>query len=162
MFENFKKDESMINHYIEVRNIDKNNIIYSKYQLGKEKNIKEYINNLFNKAQSKSTIIITDAVVYEEDAYINTALFALNKQHVRIYTVNEILDITKNYARLNYFLQFKETMDIKNINNSSLESFIRLINNMPEHIKAELNVKYDENKPAGCDINSGIFIFTKI
>ncbi len=162
MYNNFKKDEKMVSHYLEMRKIDRKNIVYSKYELYNKENMKEYLESLFQKAAKSAPVVITESIVYEEDAYLNTSLSELNKNHMRIYTINEILDITKEYAELHYFLQFKEEIEINNLpENLEKDKFILSLNNLPENIKDKLDFKYENNQLKTISINCGIFIFSK-
>lgn len=163
MFSKCMKDNNMINHYLDVRNINKDNVTYSKYMLYKEKDIKTYLANLFNSAKPNDVIVITEAVVYEEDAFINSAVSVYDKEHIRYYTVNEVLDIAKKYGRLNYFLQFKEVMSMEHMEDNSKKSeFISLLKALPEHIQKAINITYENNEIINYEQNIGIYIFTKI
>lgn len=146
---NYKK---YTDEFIKNNNIT-SNIEYVVDKLSYENNLSEFLNNIFEKATSNSFIILIDAVVFHDDAYINTIYSSINNEFKRIYQVNEILNITNKYASLEYFIKFKDMVSIENIDNS-------LINDIPENIKADMLIM-DNGTLKKINQNFAVYIFKK-
>ena len=113
----------------------------------------EFLNNIFENAASNSFIILVDAVVFHDDAYINTIYSTINNEFKRIYQVNEVLNITNKYASLEYFIKFKEAVNVKDIDEN-------LINDIPENIKADMLIM-DNGTFKAIKQNFAVYIFKK-
>lgn len=146
---NYKK---YTDEFIKSNNIT-SNVEYVVDKLSYENNLSEFLNNIFENAASNSFIILVDAVVFHDDAYINTIYSSINNDFKRIYQVNEILNITNKYASLEYFIKFKEAVSVKDINEN-------LINDMPENIKADMLIM-DNSTLKGINQNFAVYIFKK-
>lgn len=146
---NYKK---YTDEFIKNNNIT-SNIEYVVDKLSCENNLSEFLNNIFEKAASNSFIILVDAVVFHDDAYINTIYSSINNEFKRIYQVNEILNITNKYASLEYFIKFKEAVNVKDID-------ANLINDMPENIKADMLIM-DNGTLKKINQNFAVYIFKK-
>lgn len=146
---NYKK---YTDEFIKNNNIT-SNIEYVVDKLSCENNLSEFLNNIFEKAASNSFIILVDAVVFHDDAYINTIYSSLNNDFKRIYQVNEILNITNKYASLEYFIKFKEAVNVKDID-------ANLINDIPENIKADMLIM-DNGTLKKINQNFTVYIFKK-
>lgn len=146
---NYKK---YTDEFIKNNNIT-SNVEYVVDKLSYENNLSEFLNNIFGKATSNSLIILVDAVVFHDDAYINTIYSSLNNEFKRIYQVNEILNITNKYASLEYFIKFKEAVNVKDID-------ANLINDMPENIKADMLIM-DNGTFKAINQNFAVYIFEK-
>lgn len=146
---NYKK---YTDEFIKNNNIT-SNIEYVVDKLSYENNLSEFLNNIFEKAASNSFIILVDAVVFHDDAYINTIYSSINNEFKRIYQVNEILNITNKYASLEYFIKFKEAVNVKDID-------ANLINDMPENIKADMLIM-DNGTLKKINQNFAVYIFKK-
>ena len=81
--------------YIDNYHLHKNNIFLLRYKLHTHDNPKEFINAFFAGIESGNVAVITEAIVYDEDAYLNAAAAQMDDKHRRFYTINEILDFTK-------------------------------------------------------------------
>lgn len=136
-----------------IKNNITSNIEYVVDKLSCENNLSEFLNNIFEKAASNSFIILVDAVVFHDDAYINTIYSSINNEFKRIYQVNEILNITNKYASLEYFIKFKDMVSIENIDNN-------LINDIPENIKADMLIM-DNGTLKKINQNFAVYIFKK-
>lgn len=136
-----------------IKNNITSNIEYVVDKLSCENNLSEFLNNIFEKAASNSFIILVDAVVFHDDAYINTIYSSINNEFKRIYQVNEILNITNKYASLEYFIKFKDMVSIENIDNN-------LINDIPENIKADMLIM-DNGAVKAINQNFAVYIFKK-
>lgn len=146
---NYKK---YTDEFIKNNNIT-SNIEYVVDKLSCENNLSEFLNNIFEKAASNSFIILVDAVVFHDDAYINTIYSSINNEFIRIYQVNEILNITNKYASLEYFIKFKEAVNVKDID-------ANLINDIPENIKADMLIM-DNGTLKKINQNFAVYIFKK-
>ncbi len=146
---NYKK---YTDEFIKNNNIT-SNIEYVVDKLSCENNLSEFLNNVFEKAASNSFIILVDAVVFHDDAYINTIYSSINNEFKRIYQVNEILNITNKYASLEYFIKFKEAVSVKDIDEN-------LINDIPENIKADMLIM-DNGTLKKINQNFAVYIFKK-
>lgn len=146
---NYKK---YTDEFIKNNNIT-SNIEYVVDKLSYENNLFEFLNNIFEKATSNSFIILVDAVVFHDDAYINTIYSSINNEFKRIYQVNEILNITNKYASLEYFIKFKEAVNVKDID-------ANLINDIPENIKADMLIM-DNGTFKAINQNFAVYIFKK-
>lgn len=146
---NYKK---YTDEFIKNNNIT-SNIEYVVDKLSCENNLSEFLNNIFEKAASNSFIILVDAVVFHDDAYINTIYSSINNEFKRIYQINEILNITNKYASLEYFIKFKEAVNVKDID-------ANLINDIPENIKADMLIM-DNGTFKEINQNFAVYIFKK-
>lgn len=146
---NYKK---YTDEFIKNNNIT-SNIEYVVDKLSCENNLSEFLNNIFEKAASNSFIILVDAVVFHDDAYINTIYSSINNEFKRIYQVNEILNITNKYASLEYFIKFKEAVNVKDID-------ANLIIDIPENIKADMLIM-DNGTLKKINQNFAVYIFKK-
>lgn len=146
---NYKK---YTDEFIKNNNIT-SNVEYVVDKLSYENNLSEFLNNIFEKATSNSFIILVDAVVFHDDAYINTIYSSINNDFKRIYQVNEILNITNKYASLEYFIKFKEAVNVKDID-------ANLINDIPENIKADMLIM-DNGTLKKINQNFAVYIFKK-
>lgn len=146
---NYKK---YTDEFIKNNNIT-SNVEYVVDKLSYENNLSEFLNNIFEKAASNSFIILIDAVVFHDDAYINTIYSSINNEFKRIYQVNEILNITNKYASLEYFIKFKEAVNVKDID-------ANLINDIPENIKADMLIM-DNGTLKKINQNFAVYIFKK-
>lgn len=146
---NYKK---YTDEFIKNNNIT-SNIEYVVDKLSCENNLSEFLNNIFEKAASNSFIILVDAVVFHDDAYINTIYSSINNEFKRIYQVNEILNITNKYASLEYFIKFKEAVNVKDID-------ANLIIDIPENIKADMLIM-DNGIFKAINQNFAVYIFKK-
>lgn len=166
MFDNFTKDKQIVDKYIDNYHLHKNNIFLLRYQLHTNDNPKEFINEFFAGIESGNVAVITEAIVYDEDAYLNAAVSQIDDKHRRFYTINEILDFTKEYADLKFFLNFTEEVKLENVikQNScenKVEEIINLFNDFPENIKKILSFKEENGKLTALAPNIGVFIFIK-
>lgn len=141
-----------IDEFIKNNNI-KNSIIYFADKLSCENNINDLISSIFKEALSSDLVIIADAVVFNDDAYTNTIYSYINGDFKRIYQVNEILNITSKYASLEYFIKFKEYVNVSNIPNN-------LIDDIPENIKKDMLIIENNNLKA-LNQNFAVYVFKK-
>lgn len=146
---NYKK---YTDEFIKNNNIT-SNVEYVVDKLSYENNLSEFLNNIFEKAISNSFIILVDAVVFHDDAYINTIYSSINNEFKRIYQINEVLNITNKYASLEYFIKFKEAVNVKDID-------ANLINDIPENIKADMLIM-DNGTLKKINQNFAVYIFKK-
>lgn len=146
---NYKK---YTDEFIKNNNIT-SNVEYVVDKLSYVNNLSEFLNNIFEKAASNSFIILVDAVVFHDDAYINTIYSSINNNFKRIYQINEILNITNKYASLEYFIKFKEAVNVKDID-------ANLINDIPENIKADMLIM-DNGTVKAINQNFAVYIFKK-
>lgn len=146
---NYKK---YTDEFIKNNNIT-SNVEYVVDKLSYENNLSEFLNNIFENAASNSFIILVDAVVFHDDAYINTIYSIINNEFKRIYQVNEVLNITNKYASLEYFIKFKEAVNVKDIDEN-------LINDIPENIKADMLIM-DNGTFKAINQNFSVYIFKK-
>ncbi len=166
MFDNFTKDKQIVDKYIDNRNIHKNDIYLLRYKLSTQNNPKEFLTNYLKDIKSNSVVVITDAIVYDEDAYLNAAVAYADNKHRRFYTVNEILDITKEYARLNFFLNFTETVTMDTMlkyvpDDNKKQAIINLLNDFPNNIKKLLSFKEENGNLISFAPNIAVFILIK-
>lgn len=166
MFDNFTKDKQIVDKYIDNYHLHKNNIFLLRYKLHTHNNPKEFIKDFFTGLDSGNVAVITESIVYDEDAYLNAAVSQIDDKHRRFYTINEILDFTKEYANLNFFLNFTEEVKIENIlKQKSCEDkaheILKIFNDFPENIKKMLSFKEENSKITALSPNIGVFIFRK-
>ena len=146
---NYKK---YTDEFIKNNNIT-SNVEYVVDKLSYENKLSEFLNNIFENAASNSFIILVDAVVFHDDAYINTIYSSINNDFKRIYQVNEVLNITNKYASLEYFIKFKEAVNVKDID-------ANLIIDIPENIKADMLIM-DNGIFKAINQNFAVYIFKK-
>lgn len=166
MFDNFTKDKQIVDKYIDNYHLHKNNIFLLRYKLHTHDNPKEFLKDFLKGIDTGNVAVVTEAIVYDEDAYLNAAVSQIDDNHRRFYTINEILDFTKEYADLKFFLNFTEEVKLENIikQNSceeSAEEIINLFNDFPENIKKMLSFKEENGKITALAPNIGVFIFIK-
>ena len=114
----------------------------------------------------KGYFFLIDIIVDDEDAYYNCASYLRNKEHIRYYTVNEILDFFKESFRLilyhynkeeTFFSEWLKNCD-KNVKNEIESSFL----NMPFKIRKALEVKIQGNNCLSFFRKEGYFLFQRI
>ncbi|MDT3694192.1 MAG: hypothetical protein ROM03_07245 [Mucispirillum sp.] len=108
MFSTFKKDKQIVDKYIDNYHIHKNNIYLLRYKLSIQDNPKEFLKDFFKDIEQGSVVVITETIVYDEDAYVNAAASQVLSKHRRFYTVNEILDFIKMKQGSAIFLTLKK------------------------------------------------------
>lgn len=111
-------------------------------------------------------VVITETIVYDEDAYVNAAAAQVYSKHRRFYTVNEILDFIKNDARLSYFLNFKEVVYTDDImqrvkDTAAQQEIFKLLNSFPDNIKTLLSLKEENGRLVSFEPNVAVFILIK-
>lgn len=154
MFNNIKNYKKILDDYIDNININSENALYLIGELSSKDNILEYIKSVFEKSESGSILFFIDAVVYNnDDAYLNTIYSFLNSNFKRIYTVNEIIDITSKYSSLEYFCKFQEPVEINNIPET-------LINDIPADLKEKMFI-YNGDDIKFINQNFCIYCFKK-
>ena len=166
MLSSFNKDKQIVDKYIDNYHIHKNNVYILRYKLSVQDNPKEFLNDFFQNIELGSVIVITETIVYDEDAYLNAATAQVYDKHRRFYTVNEILDFIKDYARLSYFINFKEEIYIEDIvqhvkDTSSQQEVLKLLNDFPENIKNLLSFKEENGRLISFEPNVAVFILIK-
>lgn len=166
MFSSFNKDKQIVDKYIDNYHIHKTDIYLARYKLSTQSNPKEYLADFFKDIKHGSVIVITETIVYDEDAYINSAAAQIFDNHRRFYTVNEILDFVQDYARLNYFLNFKEIVYINDIlqhitNDKEKHEIIKILNDFPDEIKQLLSFKEENGSLISFEPNVAVFILIK-
>lgn len=154
MFDNISNHNNIIDEYINSYNLNRDNIIFIINKLHNEDNVKDFIKNTFSSASKNSIVIIIDAVVYHDDAFTNTIYSFYNSNFKRIYTVNEVISLTSQYADLVYFKKFNERIDIDNIPNN-------LTDDIPENIRKNMLV-FENNLLKAVNQNFGVYIFQVI
>lgn len=166
MFSSFNKDKQIVDKYIDNYHIHKNNIYLLRYKLSIQDNPKEFLKDFFKDIEHGSVVVITETIVYDEDAYVNAAAAQVINNHRRFYTVNEILDFIKDEARLNYFLNFKEVVYIDNAaqklqDEATKQKMIKLLNDFPDDIKNLLSFKEENGQLISFEPNIAVFILIK-
>ena len=166
MFSLFNKAKQIVDKYINDYNINKNNIYFLRHKLSFQDNPKEYLNDFFKDIKQDSIVVITETIVYDEDAYINAAAAQIYDNHRRFYTVNEILDFIKDDARLSCFLNFKETVYIDNIIQQAKDDtvkyeIVKLLNDFPDSVKNLLSFKEENGRLVSFEANAAVFILIK-
>lgn len=166
MLSSFNKDKQIVDKYIDNYHIHKNNVYILRYKLSVQDNPKEFLNDFFQNIEQGSVIVITETIVYDEDAYLNAAAAQVYDKHRRFYTVNEILDFIKDYARLSYFINFKEEIYIEDIvqhvkDTASQQEVLKLLNDFPENIKNLLSFKEENGRLISFEPNVAVFILIK-
>ena len=73
MFSSFNKDKQIVDKYIDNYHIHKNNIYLLRYKLSIQDNPKEFLKDFFKDIEQGSVVVITETIVYDEDAYVNAA-----------------------------------------------------------------------------------------
>lgn len=138
----------------------------SRYTLSSSENPQETIDSLFDAINHEEKLIITEIVVFEEDAYLNTLAFQANAKHRRYFTVPEIISLGSRKGRLEFFLNIRETVSFrfmlrfvpKEKRSMVTQEFLQL----PKHIKDILHVREKDDIIVDFSPNIGIFIFNKI
>lgn len=166
MFSNFNKDRQIVDKYIDNYHIHKTDIYLARYKLSTQSNPKEYLADFFRDIKHGSVVVITETIVYDEDAYINSVAAIAYDNHRRFYTVNEILDFVQDYARLNYFLNFKEVVYVDDImqhisNDDKKQEFLKVLNDFPENMKNLLCFKEENGRLISFEPNVAVFILIK-
>lgn len=154
MFDNIINHNTIIDEYINANNLNKGNITFIINKLHNEDNVKDFIKNTFSSASKNSIVIMVDAVVYHDDAFTNTIYSFYSSNFKRIYTVNEVINITCQYADLVYYKKFNERIYIDNIPNN-------LIDDIPENIRKNMLI-CDNNVLKAVNQNFGVYIFQVI
>lgn len=166
MFSSFNKDKQIVDKYIDSYHIHKNDIYLLRYKLSTQNNPKEYLQDYFKDIEQGSIIVITETIVYDEDAYINSAAAQVYDKHRRFYTVNEILDFIKDEARLSYFLNFKEIVYLDDImqrvkDDAIKEKIVKVLSDFPDDIKNILSFKEENGNLISFEPNVAVFILVK-
>lgn len=166
MFDNFIKDKQIVDKYVEDCHIDKTDMYFSRHKLSARSNPKEFFEDFFKNIKSGSVTAITEIIVYDEDAYLNAAAAQADDKHRRFYTVNEILDMTKEYAKLDYFINFKEEVLFDNMlkhlpDNAKRQEILKIFNDFPDNIKKLLSFKEENSSLISFAPNEAVFIMTK-
>lgn len=166
MFSTFNKDKQIVDKYIDNYHIHKNNIYLLRYKLSIQDNPKEFLQDFFKDIEQGSVVVITETIVYDEDAYVNAAAAQVYSRHRRFYTVNEILDFIKDDARLSYFLNFKEVVYMDDImqrvkDTAIQQEIVKLLNDFPDKIKNLLSFKEENGKLVSFEPNVAVFILIK-
>lgn len=166
MFSSFNKDKQIVDKYIDNYHIHKNNIYLLRYKLSFQDNPKEFLQDFFKDIEKGSVVVITETIVYDEDAYVNAAASQVYSKHRRFYTVNEILDFIKDDARLSYFLNFKEVVYTDDImqrvkNTATQQEIFKLLNDFPDNIKNLLSFKEENGRLVSFEPNVAVFILIK-
>lgn len=166
MLSSFNKDRQIVDKYIDNYHIHKNNIYLLRYKLSVQDNPKEFLQDFFKNTEQGSVIVITETIVYDEDAYLNAAAAQVYDKHRRFYTVNEILDFIKDEARLSYFINFKEVVYIDDVmqwvkDNTAQQEILKLLNDFPEDIKNLLSFKEENGRLVSFEPNIAVFILIK-
>jgi ubiquinone/menaquinone biosynthesis C-methylase UbiE len=132
------------------------------------KNAQLFFNEVFRCIQKQGYFILIDSIVDIEDAMLNTIELLRDKTHIRSYTLNEIIDFSKNKFRLeNYNIFYKKHNFYEwasRLNNSKQN--ISLVKqkflNLPENIKQELRLEIKDNELISYTDKKAIFIFKRI
>lgn len=166
MFSTFNKDKQIVDKYIDNYHIHKNNIYLLRYKLSFQDNPKEFLQDFFKDIEKGSVVVITETIVYDEDAYVNAAASQVYSKHRRFYTVNEILDFIKDDARLSYFLNFKEVVYTDDImqrvkDTTTQQEIFKLLNDFPDNIKNLLSFKEENGRLVSFEPNVAVFILIK-
>lgn len=166
MFSIFSKDKQIVDNYIDSCHIHENNVYPLRYKLSLQDNPKKFLQDFFKDIGQGSMAVITEIIVYDEDAYVNAAAAQIYNEHRRFYTVNEILDFIKDDARLSYFLNFKEVVNIDNIikpvkDTAIQQEILKLINDFPDDIKHLLSFKEENGRLISFELNAAVFILIK-
>ncbi len=116
-------------------------------------------NSVANDKESKLFLIVVSNIVDIDDAYINSLMFILNNEHLRVYTLNEIIDISSKFYRLISYRNLKaDVMSSTFENNSILE---KAVLDIRDEIKDKAKLKVDGSN-FSINIARGIFVFEKI
>lgn len=166
MFSTFNKDKQIVDKYIDNYHIHKNNIYLLRYKLSIQDNPKEFLKDFFKDIEQGSVVVITETIVYDEDAYVNAAASQVLSKHRRFYTVNEILDFIKDEARLSYFLNFKEVVYTDDImqrvkDTATQQEIFKLLNDFPDNVKKLLSFKEENGRLVSFEPNVAVFILIK-
>ena len=114
-----------------------------------------------DKIKESGVLIVAETVTDIEDAFLNSLEFKINNDHVRFYTVKEIISQTENLFAPLYFATFPHCYSIEDwAKGSSLspDNIKSVINTFPNHIKEKIY------NGADCKIikTKGVFVFRKI
>ena len=166
MFNTFNKDKQIVDNYIDSCHIHKNNIHLLRYTLSLQDNPKKFLQDFFKDIGQGSVAVLTETIVYDEDAYVNAAASQIYNKHRRFYTVHEILDFIKDDARLIYFFNFKEVVNIDDImqhikDTATWQEIVKLLNDFPDDIKHLLSYKEESGRLISFELNTAVFILTK-
>ncbi len=166
IFNNSKKDNDIISNYISKNNLDKNRIHILKYQISSKDDPKTFIEEFCDNIEKGDIIALSENIVYDEDAYLNTVAFHIDNIHRRFYSVTEIVDFFKDKAMLNFFVNFKEEIKTAEVTNSienvtEWDKILNMIEDFPEDIKNLLCLNAENEKITSFSINKAVFVFTK-
>ncbi len=106
-----------------------NNCVVVSDTLRNCSDVKKLLTDTKSKLQNDGYIILTDIVTDVEDAYLNSFAFLQDNNHVRYYTVKEIISIANE---CDLYLQHYEQVEETSI--YSGESYNSFIETLPERI----------------------------
>lgn len=143
-------------------------IVTCRIALHHFRNPREFFNETHRVLQKNGFFVLIDSIVDIEDAYLNVIEFVRDNSHFRSYTINEILEFANDKFRLLTFQtqfkrhNFKEWATRLNQDEKTFlkikESFMEL----PEKIKEELRIEFEDGKIISYTDKKGIFIFQAI
>ena len=109
---------------------------------------------------------LIDIIVDLEDAYYNCASYFRNRNHIRYYSVNEILDLFRyNFRLVLYYCKKEEVMFsnwLKNCNNEDKVLIESTFLKMPNKIKKDIALEISKNNCINFFRKEGYFIFQRV
>lgn len=132
----------------------------ASYKIGKPK---EFIKTCSSKLNNNGYFVLCATIVDSEDAFLNTVKFSQDRNHVRFYTVKEVMDFTSDYFRLEFFKNIEYVVSLKTWvgnENQDLSNIRKDLDKFPENIKKDLNFVYGVSGDLlGFTLKTGLFIF---
>lgn len=132
----------------------------ASYKIG---NPKEFIKICSTKLKDNGFFVLCATITDVEDAFLNTLEFKKNNNHIRFYTVKEILDFSSDIFKLEFYKEVEKVISINTwLADSSidLEEARKDFEKFPENIKKSLKFTYGiSGDLLGFSLKTGLFIF---
>jgi ubiquinone/menaquinone biosynthesis C-methylase UbiE len=141
-------------------------IVLCKKVLHHLKSLKNVKDEILRILKNKGYFFLIDITVDDEDAYYNCASYLRNKDHIRYYRVNEILDFFKEDFRLILYYYNKEEIFfsewLKNCDKNVKTEIESSFSNMPFKIKRAIEFKIQRNNCLSFFRKEGYFLFQRV
>lgn len=168
MFKSLSKDMAIINKVLDSERKGSKMVVQSLIQRYKLSNVEDpqlSVQKLLASMEVGECLAITEVIVYNEDAYLNSIAFEADRSHHRFFTPSEIISFVGNQAQLDSFTRIKETILIerltKLLDEDHRKRVIEMFNVLPPLVKEELEINMRDGNTFSFSPNIGIFIFKK-
>lgn len=125
-----------------------------------------FFQEIFRILKKGGYFVLIDSIVDVDDAYLNVIEYFRDNTHIRSYTVKEIIEFAEDFRLINFvqikrkhkFIEWAKRLNLKDEKILNLkQKFL----NLPENIKAELELDIDKDEPISYTDKKGLFIFEK-